>query len=36
MAMRIAVMHKGRIVHVFERGEADQQAVMRFATGTAA
>ena len=36
MAMRIAVMYKGRIVHVFERGEADQESVIRYATGTAA
>jgi ribose transport system ATP-binding protein len=36
MAMRVAVMHKGRIVHIFERGEADQESVIRYATGTAA
>ena len=36
MSMRIAVMHVGRIVHVFERGEATQEAVIRYATGTAA
>jgi ribose transport system ATP-binding protein len=36
MSMRIAVMHQGRIVHVFERGEATQEAVIRFATGAAA
>ena len=36
MSMRVAVMHKGRIVHVFARGEATQESVIRFATGTAA
>jgi ribose transport system ATP-binding protein len=36
MSMRIAVMHLGRIVHVFERGEATQEAIIRYATGTAA
>ncbi len=36
MSMRVAVMHKGRIVHVFERGEATQESVIRFATGAAA
>jgi ribose transport system ATP-binding protein len=36
MSMRIAVMHQGRIVHVFQRGEATQESVIRFATGAAA
>jgi ribose transport system ATP-binding protein len=36
MSMRVAVMHKGRIAHVFERGEATQESVLRYATGTAA
>ena len=36
MSMRIAVMHQGRIAHVFERGEATQEAVIRYATGAAA
>ena len=36
MSMRVAVMHKGRIVHVFARGEATQESVIRCATGTAA
>jgi len=36
MSMRVAVMHKGRIVHVFARGEATQESVIRYATGTAA
>ena len=36
MSMRLAVMRQGRIVHVFERGEATQESVIRYATGTAA
>ncbi len=36
MSMRIAVMHGGRIVRIFERGEATQEAILRYATGTAA
>ena len=36
MSMRIAVMYQGRIVHVFARGEATQENVIRYATGTAA
>ena len=36
MSMRVAVMHKGRIAHVFARGEATQESVIRYATGTAA
>jgi ribose transport system ATP-binding protein len=36
MSMRIAVMHQGRIVHVFQRGEATQESVIRYATGAAA
>jgi len=34
MSMRIAVMHQGRIVHVFNRGEATQEAIIRYATGS--
>jgi ribose transport system ATP-binding protein len=33
MSMRVAVMRNGRIVHTFNRGEATQEAVLRFATG---
>jgi len=29
-------MRQGRIVHVFARGEATQESVIRYATGTAA
>jgi ribose transport system ATP-binding protein len=36
MSMRIAVMHQGRLVHIFGRGEATQEAVIRYATGTVA
>jgi len=36
MSMRIAVMRQGRIVHVFERGQATQESVIRYATGAAA
>ena len=36
MSSRIAVMRGGRIVHIFERGEASQEAIMRLATGMAA
>ena len=36
MSMRIAVMHNGRLVHVFNRGEATQEAIIRYATGTVA
>jgi ABC-type sugar transport system ATPase subunit len=36
MSMRIAVMHSGRLVHVFNRGEATQEAIIRYATGTVA
>jgi ribose transport system ATP-binding protein len=36
MSMRLAVMRQGRIVHVFARGEATQESVIRLATGTAA
>ncbi len=35
MSMRIGVMRNGSIVHVFNRGEATQEEVARFATGTA-
>jgi len=33
MSMRIAVMHQGRIAHIFNRGEATQEAILRYATG---
>ena len=36
MSMRIAVMRQGKIAHVFSQGEATQEAVIRYATGTAA
>ena len=36
MSMRIAVMRSGRIVRVFARGEADQETIIRHATGTMA
>jgi ribose transport system ATP-binding protein len=36
MSMRVAVMHQGRIAHVFERGEATQESVIRYAAGAAA
>ena len=36
MSMRIVVMHQGRIAHIFERGEATQEAIIRYATGTIA
>ncbi len=36
MSMRIAVMHNGRLVHIFGRGEATQEAIIRYATGTVA
>ena len=36
MSMRIGVMHNGRLVHVFNRGEATQEAIIRYATGTVA
>jgi ribose transport system ATP-binding protein len=36
MSMRIAVMHQGRIVHMFNRGEATQEAILRYATGSEA
>ena len=36
MSMRIAVMYKGRLVHLFNRGEATQEAIARYATGTMA
>jgi ribose transport system ATP-binding protein len=36
MSMRIGVMHQGRLVHVFNRDEATQEAIIRYATGTAA
>lgn len=36
MSMRIAVMHNGRLVHIFNRGEATQEDIIRQATGTAA
>lgn len=35
MSMRVAVMHMGRIVRIFERGEATQESVIRYATGAA-
>ncbi len=36
MSMRIAVMHKGRIVKIFGRGESTQEEIIRYATGTIA
>jgi ribose transport system ATP-binding protein len=36
MSMRIAVMHNGRLVQIFNRGEATQEAIIRYATGTVA
>jgi ribose transport system ATP-binding protein len=36
MSMRIAVMCNGRLVHIFGRGEATQEAIARYATGTVA
>jgi ABC-type sugar transport system ATPase subunit len=36
MSMRIAVMCQGRLVHIFNRGEATQEAIARYATGTVA
>jgi ribose transport system ATP-binding protein len=36
MSMRIAVMHNGRLVRVFNRGEATQEDIIRYATGTVA
>jgi len=36
MSMRIAVMHQGRIVRIFARGEATQEEIIRYATGTVA
>jgi ribose transport system ATP-binding protein len=35
MSMRVAVMRYGSIVHIFKRGEATQESVLRFATGAA-
>jgi ribose transport system ATP-binding protein len=36
MSMRIAVMHQGRLVHIFNRGEATQEAILRYGTGSTA
>ncbi len=36
MSMRIAVMREGRLVHTFSRAEANQEDIMRMATGAAA
>lgn len=36
MSMRIAVMHAGRLVRIFGRGEASQEDIIRYATGTVA
>jgi ribose transport system ATP-binding protein len=36
MSMRIAVMYQGRLVHIFDRAEATQEAIARYATGTIA
>ncbi|MBV8366168.1 MAG: sugar ABC transporter ATP-binding protein [Candidatus Eremiobacteraeota bacterium] len=36
MSMRIAVMCKGQLVHTFQRGEATQEAIARYATGSLA